>query len=339
MAWNGIDVRHSGDRIVFRALLQDSTGAIVTTGTTTVRLYEVQSDATLKSYDFNDNTFKTTALTTETLALTHRAGNNATTNTGLWTAALTTVSGFTAGNLYIAQVSNSGASPAIQAREFQYGGAEGDTAAQSGDSYAVVNDSAFGNAKLVRATTPANTLDVAATGEAGLDFNNVKQATGATILTNITIPIVTSTGSVSGNVLGNVAGTVGQVSSLASFAISDTTFTSDALAAIAASIWGDVEEGVIVAAVAAALDAMISSGAFTGAALANAWAKAGSDPTAVPASTATVLAKLDFLCALARNKLITDEDTITLRNDGDTADIGVAPFTETAGTFTRDEFS
>ncbi len=45
---------------------------------------------------------------------------------------------------------------------------------------------------LVRSTTPANTLDVSATGEAGLDFANIKAATGATTLTNITVPTVTS---------------------------------------------------------------------------------------------------------------------------------------------------
>lgn len=45
---------------------------------------------------------------------------------------------------------------------------------------------------LVRSTTPANTLDVSATGEAGLDFDNIKAATGATTLTNITVPVVTS---------------------------------------------------------------------------------------------------------------------------------------------------
>lgn len=45
---------------------------------------------------------------------------------------------------------------------------------------------------VVRATTPANTLDVSATGEAGLDFANIKQATGSTTLSNITIPTVTA---------------------------------------------------------------------------------------------------------------------------------------------------
>ena len=45
---------------------------------------------------------------------------------------------------------------------------------------------------LVRSTTPANALDVSATGEAGLDFSNIKDAAGAHTLTNITVPTVTS---------------------------------------------------------------------------------------------------------------------------------------------------
>lgn len=60
------------------------------------------------------------------------------------------------------------------------------------DTYSIVNDTNFGNAQLVRSTTPANTLDVSATGEAGLDFNNIKDATGAHTLTNITVPVTTS---------------------------------------------------------------------------------------------------------------------------------------------------
>lgn len=55
---------------------------------------------------------------------------------------------------------------------------------QTGDGYAVVNHADHGNAKLVRATTPANTLDIAATGEAGIDFDNAKG-------THPTVPTVT----------------------------------------------------------------------------------------------------------------------------------------------------
>ena len=64
--------------------------------------------------------------------------------------------------------------------------------AQTGDAYAVVNHATYGNAKLVRSTTPANALDVSNTGEAGLDFANIKNATGAHTLTNITVPNVTT---------------------------------------------------------------------------------------------------------------------------------------------------
>lgn len=132
MSFQGVDVRATTDRLLFRALLLDSVGAKVTTGTTTLRLYELQSTGTLKSYDFNDNTFKTTALTTPTLAMSHRQGNNATFDTGLWTIALATLTGFTVGNVYFAGVANTGATPADQVREFQFGNAEGDMTVTTG---------------------------------------------------------------------------------------------------------------------------------------------------------------------------------------------------------------
>jgi len=77
--------------------------------------------------------------------------------------------------------------------------ATAETVNQTGDAYAVVAHADHGNAQLVRSTTPANKLDVSATGEAGLDFNNIKAATGATTLTNITVPIVTTVGTTTTN--------------------------------------------------------------------------------------------------------------------------------------------
>ena len=121
----GIDVRQTGNYLVFRAFLTAS-GAVLTTGTTTVELYELQSDGTLSSYDFSSNTFKTTALTTATASMTQRTGNNATTNTGVWTYALSTLTGFTNGAIYLALVRNSSADTPVQAREFQYGSEQGD---------------------------------------------------------------------------------------------------------------------------------------------------------------------------------------------------------------------
>lgn len=125
--FKGIDIRQTGNQLVFRASLKDgATGAVVTTGTTSLYLYELQSDGTLKSYDFNDNTFKTSALSTATASMTHRQGNNSTVNTGIWTYSHSSLSGFTIGSVYIAVVTSSVALPPQQEREFIYGSAEGD---------------------------------------------------------------------------------------------------------------------------------------------------------------------------------------------------------------------
>ena len=45
--------------------------------------------------------------------------------------------------------------------------------AQTGDAYAIVNSATFGNAKLVRSTTPGNSLDISATGEAAVDGTSI----------------------------------------------------------------------------------------------------------------------------------------------------------------------
>lgn len=101
--------------------------------------------------------------------------------------------------------------------------------AQTGDSYAVVNHASYGNAQLVRATTPANALDVSATGEAGLDFNNIKDASAPKTLTNITVPVVTA-------VTNGV--TVATNSDKTGYSIAGTKTTLDALNDItAASVW------------------------------------------------------------------------------------------------------
>lgn len=155
MGFKGINVRQTGDRLLFRALLQDNTGALITTSTAAMRIYELQNDGTLKSYDFNDNTFKTTALTTATQNLTHRTGNNSTVNTGIWTFALTTVTGFTIGNIYLFNVNHSSAVPTDQVREFQYGDTEGDSEFVN----AKVNDGSPTTTGFVGAATGSDTLN------------------------------------------------------------------------------------------------------------------------------------------------------------------------------------
>lgn len=70
---------------------------------------------------------------------------------------------------------------------------------------ATVNHVDHGNAKLVRATTPANALDVSNTGEVGLDFDNFKVAGSAKTITNITIPVVTAVGTTTNSTAAETA--------------------------------------------------------------------------------------------------------------------------------------
>lgn len=70
----------------------------------------------------------------------------------------------------------------------------------------VVGSFSLSNRSALRPTTADRTFDVSATGEGGLDFDNVKAATAPTTLTNITVPVTTSAGSVAGDVAGKVLG-------------------------------------------------------------------------------------------------------------------------------------
>lgn len=129
----GIDIRRDNSgALIIPALLLDSSGAVVTTGTTSVYILELQEDGSFKTLDFNDNTFKATACTTPTASATHRAADNATKDTGIWTVILSDAqqANFTEGNQYIAYFENSGASPTMSPRWFQWGGVEGAAATE-----------------------------------------------------------------------------------------------------------------------------------------------------------------------------------------------------------------
>jgi hypothetical protein len=101
---------------------------------------------------------------------------------------------------------------------------------QSANNNTILAHADYGNAKLVRSTTPANALDVSATGEAGLDFANIKDATGAHTLTHITVPTVTAlTGKTGFSLLSTGANLI----------LKDSTFAL----AIADAIWDEILTG------------------------------------------------------------------------------------------------
>lgn len=72
--------------------------------------------------------------------------------------------------------------------------------AQTGDSFAIVNSGTFGNAQLVRSTTPGNALDITATGAAGIDWGNLENPTTAVDLSATDIQLVDTATTVTNDV-------------------------------------------------------------------------------------------------------------------------------------------
>ena len=130
----GIDIRQTTGNLDFRVFLQDSNAALVSTGTCNLRLYELQSSGSLKSFDWTTKSFTYNTLGVEHTGMLHQSGNNNTRATAIWTTILPVVTGFTSGNIYFAQAEHSGASPVVQTREFQFGEQEGDGLNEIADS-------------------------------------------------------------------------------------------------------------------------------------------------------------------------------------------------------------
>lgn len=63
------------------------------------------------------------------------------------------------------------------------------------------------------------------------------------------------------------------------------------------------------------------------------------EPSSVPAATSTLVAKLQWLFAIARNKLTQNATTQTLRNDADSANIATSTIADDGTTMTRGEWS
>jgi len=129
-AIRGIDIRQENGSILFRSSLKDSAGAKVSTGTTELRLLRLEDDGTLDVYDWTTNDFVAVGSGTpdDETTMTHQNRRDSTgvdVATGVWTKVLSTLTNFVEGQVYIAQVTNSGATPESQEREFQFGGVEG----------------------------------------------------------------------------------------------------------------------------------------------------------------------------------------------------------------------
>ena len=164
-------------------------------------------------------------------------------------------------------------------------------------------------------TVAGRTLDVATTGEAGLDFDNILDAAAPHTLTNITVPTVTTVGSVSGSVGGNVAGTVASVSGNVAGNVQGNVVGS--VGSLGAQAKTDVNAEIV--------DALTVD--------------TYAEPAAAPAASASLKDKIGWLFVLARNKITQTSTTTTLRNDADAATIAVSAVSDDNVTLIRGEWS
>jgi hypothetical protein len=69
------------------------------------------------------------------------------------------------------------------------------------------------------------------------------------------------------------------------------------------------------------------------------WAKTMTEATGAPAVTASVLAALQWVFLLSRNKITQTATTQTLRNDADSANLSTSTVSDDGSQFTRGKFS
>ena len=222
-------------------------------------------------------------------------------------------------------------------------------------------------ADFLRPTTTGRTLDVAAGGEAGVDFSNIngtldaaeigagaitaaKFAAGAIDATAIAAGAITAAkfaaGAIDATAIATDAIDSDAVAASAVTEIQSGLATSAALATVQADT-DDIQTRIPAALVGGRMDSSVGAMAantLTASALATdavdeIWAKAMVDIAAVPGMTASVLDAINWLFALSRN-VVTQTATTTLVKKGDgTTTLGTSTVSDDGVTFTRGEFA
>lgn len=156
-------------------------------------------------------------------------------------------------------------------------------------------------------TVAGRTLDVTATGAAGLDWGNVENQTTTVGLSGTTVGVTTVAGDSSG------------VTTLLTRVPSSLTITGGSVNvnSLGATAKSEVNAEV--------LD-VLTVDTFA-------------EPGSVPSATATLKDKIGWMQTLARNKITQTATTQTLRNDGDSGDISQATVSDDGTTFTRGKFA
>lgn len=200
----------------------------------------------------------------------------------------------------------------------------------------VIGSFSIENRSAVMPTTVGRTLDVSAGGEAGVDWANVGNPATAQNLSATNIDADQVVASVSGAV-GSVTGAVGSVTAGVTLAASAVQAIWDALTS-ALTTAGSIGK-LLVDNVNAAVSSRATPAQVNTEVLDVMTVDTFAEASAVPAATSTLKDKINWLFALARNKLSQSATTQTLRNDADSASIATAAVADDGTTASRAEWS
>ncbi len=200
-------------------------------------------------------------------------------------------------------------------------------------------DTAASDYGALKPTTAGRTLDVTATGEAGIDWANIGGPTTTQNLSGTTVKTATDVETDTQDIQGRLPAALvsGRMSSDA-VAISGSTATADA---VEANI-GNLDAAVSTRASQTSVDTIddfLDTEIAAIKAVTDLFTAAQAEPSAVPAANATPLEKIAWLATLARNKITQTATTQTVRNNADSGTIGTSTVSDDGTTFTRGKFS
>lgn len=177
----------------------------------------------------------------------------------------------------------------------------------------------------LRPTVVGRTLDVSATGEAGVDWANVGSPTTALALTGTTMSTAQVAASVTGNVGGNVTGSVGSVVGAVGSVTGAVGSVTGAVGSVTGNVSGNVTGSVGSLAAQAQTDvkAQIVAGLNTDV--------YGEPGQGAPGVSLSLVAKVGFLYKAFRNRItqtsttlsIYADDAVTVDQKATTSDDGV----------------
>lgn len=194
-------------------------------------------------------------------------------------------------------------------------------AATSGDFTATMKTS-IGTAVAVSAVASVTgNVGGNVTGSVGSVVGAVGSVIGA--VGSVTGAVGSVTGNVGGNVIGTVASVVGAVGSVTG-AVGSVTGAVGSVTGAVGSVTGNVGGNVTGSVASVLTGGLIDLTSTTYA-----------ESSGIPAATSSLKDDLVYLKTLARNKITQTSTTSTLRNDGDSGNVGTSTVSDDGATFTR----